>query len=94
MIIMTGVRERKSAIQPRELRTQSTETKPTQWRVRRLLALRAEKKGYVRAAPILAAAPCLGYWWECLQEARVLGLRPAGRASLLTGLALSGARQL
>ena len=32
------------------------------------------RAGYVRAAPLLDAAPCRGYLWECRQEARVLGL--------------------
>jgi len=39
-----------------------------------LLALRADKQSVsVRAAPPLGTAPCPGYWWECRQEARVLG---------------------
>ena len=68
-----------------------------------VLALRADKRSVsVRAAPILAAARCPGYWWECRTSARDSltrslawpllppSLRPRQH---LTGLALSGARQ-
>ena len=44
----------------------------------------------VRAAPILAAARCPGYWWECLQEARVLGLSACGPRQPLDGAAPAG----
>ena len=44
------------------------------------------RAGYVRAAPLLDAAPCLGYWWECLQGARVLGLSACGPRQPLDGV--------
>ena len=60
-----------------------------------VLALRTDKRSVsVRAAPILAAARCPGYWWECRQEARVLGLSACGPRQPLDGAALAGARQL
>lgn len=43
------------------------------------------RAGYVRAAPLLGTAPCLGYWWECLQGARVLGLSACGPRQPLDG---------
>ena len=42
-------------------------------------------RAHVRAAPLLGTAPCPGYWWECLQGARVLGLSACGPRQPLDG---------